>query len=79
MSEQERRDHQAQMRSMKTEQERAAYRARHHEEMQRRAREQGVSIPESVPAQGQGKGQGPEQGQGKGNAKGQGKGKGQGK
>jgi hypothetical protein len=64
MTEQERAEHREKMRSMKTEQEREAYRMQHHEEMQRRAREQGVEIPDEPPRPGQGKGKG--QGQGKG-------------
>ena len=64
MTEQERTEHQQPMRSMTTEQERAAYRARHHEEMQRRAREQGVAIPDQVPEQRKGRGPGSEKGKG---------------
>jgi hypothetical protein len=72
MTEQERQEHREKMRSMQTEQEREAYRAQHHEEMQRRAREQGVDIPDEPPGQGQGRGKG--QGQGKGKGYGQGPG-----
>lgn len=56
MTEQERIEHQKKLRSMKTEQEREAYRAQHHEEMKRRAREQGVEMPDQVPPKGQGSG-----------------------
>ena len=46
------------MRSMETEEEREAYRAQHHAEMQQRAGDRGVEIPEDIPGQGKGKGKG---------------------
>ncbi len=58
MTEQERNEHREKMRSMKTEEERNAYRAQHHEEMQQRARERGLTLPDEPPGQGQGKGRG---------------------
>jgi hypothetical protein len=46
MSEQERYEHQEQMRKMKTAEEREAYRTQHHIRMQERARQQGVTLPD---------------------------------
>lgn len=46
MSEQERKEHRDKLRSFRTEQEREAYRQEHHERMQARAREQGVTLPD---------------------------------
>lgn len=62
MSEQERREHQNTMRSLKTEQEREAYRQEHHKLMQDRAKAQGKAVPDMpqgrAPAAGSGMGQG---------------------
>ena len=67
MSVKEREEHQAKMRTLKTEEERTAYREEHHKQMQQRAKEQGVTIPE-VPAQrGSGAGAGQGAGSGRGN------------
>jgi len=64
MTPQEREQHRAKMRSLKTEQERERYRLQHHKEMQQRAKERGVTIPdEPMP---RGKGMGPGMGQGTG-------------
>jgi hypothetical protein len=71
MSEQERKEHQDRMRSLKTEQEREAFQAEHHKKMQERAKAQGKTLPD-MPA----KGAGPELGQGKGQGNVQGQGKG---
>ncbi len=46
MTERELEEHRAMMRSLKTEQERQAYRAAHHQKMQERARSQGMTLPE---------------------------------
>ncbi|MDH5360992.1 MAG: hypothetical protein OEX03_10535 [Gammaproteobacteria bacterium] len=46
MSEQERNEHREKMQSMRTEQEREAYRMEHHKMMQERATEQGINLPE---------------------------------
>jgi hypothetical protein len=58
------------MRQLNTEQERANFRAQHHEEMKQRAKAQGKTLPDEMPAnrgmQGKGAGQGMGQGQGKG-------------
>ena len=66
MTEQERIEHRNKMRSLKTEQEREEYRRQHHEKMQQRAKERGVTLPEAPSARGKGMGQGAGQGKGKG-------------
>ena len=58
MSEQERHEHQQQMREMKTEPEREAFRKQHHEKMQERARQQGLTLPDSRGPHGKGMGPG---------------------
>jgi len=50
MSEQEREQHRAQIRNLKTEQEREAYRLEHHKRMQARAKERGITLPDEPPA-----------------------------
>lgn len=67
MTEQERIEHRAKMRSLQTEEERQAYRQEHHKRMQERATEMGVTLPDEPPARGRGMGpQGGGMGQGKG-------------
>lgn len=51
MTEQERAEHREKMRSFKTEKEREQYRMEHHKKMQERAKERGVTLPDS-PQQG---------------------------
>lgn len=51
MTEQERTEHRSLMRTARTEEERAAIRARHHEQMLQRAKERGVTLPAEPPAQ----------------------------
>ena len=53
----ERNAYRSQMRALKTQQERDALRAQHHEQMQKRAAERGVTLPDTPP-QGAGPGQG---------------------
>jgi Na+-translocating ferredoxin:NAD+ oxidoreductase RnfG subunit len=65
MTLQERNEYQARMRSLKTEQEREAFRLEHHKLMQERAKAQGKTLPAMPPA-GQGGGMGPGTGSGKG-------------
>lgn len=67
MTEQERMEHRRQMRNLEGE-EREAYRKELHEKMQKRAKEQGKSIPDEPGARGKGmmQGQGKGMGQGKG-------------
>jgi hypothetical protein len=52
MTEQERTQHRNRLRSMKTNEEREAYRLEHHKEMQKRAKERGVKLPDEPPARG---------------------------
>lgn len=46
MSEQERAEYRTKMQNMKTEEERNKYRYEHHQEMQQRAKQQGVTLPD---------------------------------
>jgi hypothetical protein len=46
MSQQERIEYRTKMQSLKTEQEREAFRIQHHEQMKERAKAQGVTVPE---------------------------------
>lgn len=64
MTEQERNEYRNQMRALKTEQEREAFRKEHHEKMKVRAKAQGAALPDEPPAQGKGMGPGLGQGQG---------------
>lgn len=66
MTMRERNEYQAKMRSMKTEEEREAYRLEHHKQMQERAREKGITLPDAPPAQRGGMGAGPGGGMGGG-------------
>lgn len=70
MTEQERIEHRNMMRSFKTEQEREEYRRQHHEKMQQRAKERGVTLPEEPMSRGKGQGMGKEKGKGQGKGKG---------
>lgn len=54
MTEQERHEYQARMRAAKTNQEREQIRMEHHERMSKRAKAQGLSLPETPPAKGGG-------------------------
>lgn len=56
MSEQERYEYQQQMRQRKTLEEQEAYRIQHHERMQERAQQQGLSLPDSPGTTGKGMG-----------------------
>ena len=58
MTEQERAAHRAQMRAAKTDEDRARIRKEHHERMELRAKERGLTIPDEPPARGGGKGPG---------------------
>ena len=58
MTERERTAYQSKMRSAKTNEEREQIRAQHHKEMQVRAKQQGVTLPDEPPAQGMGGGMG---------------------
>jgi hypothetical protein len=58
MTEQERNEYRARMRSAKTDQEREKIRKEHHDRMVARAKERGVRIPDEPPARGGGMGAG---------------------
>ena len=58
MTQQERNEYQNQMRQMKTAEERANFRAQHHEQMKQRAQAQGKVLPDDVPAKNRGQGGG---------------------
>ena len=69
MTQQEQMEHRSKMNAAKTAQEREQVRLEHHEQMQLRAKERGVSLPETPPAQGGGmmrQGMGPGGGMGAG-------------
>lgn len=58
MTREERAAHYAKMRSLKTDQERQAYRLEHHRKMQERARELGITLPDEPMTPGGGMGMG---------------------
>jgi hypothetical protein len=64
MTEPERAEHRAQLRNLKTEQEREAFRMQHHEKMKERATARGLALPDDPPAQGKGQGVGASTGHG---------------
>jgi hypothetical protein len=66
MTQEEMAEHRAKMRSLKTNEERETYRLEHHEKMQERAREQGITLPDEAPAAGGGMGMGSGMGPGSG-------------
>lgn len=64
MTPQERSQYRQQLRQAQTVEERDRIRAQHHEEMQARAKERGLTLPDEPPAQGMGMGPGPGHGGG---------------
>lgn len=66
MTEQERTEHRAEMRSAKTAEERDKIRAEHHKQMVERAKQRGLTLPDPPPMRGMGRGPGPGQGAGRG-------------
>ena len=58
MTPQERAEHRAKMRAAKTQQERDAIRLEHHKKMQERAKEKGITLPDTPPPRGGGMGPG---------------------
>jgi hypothetical protein len=78
MTQQERNEHRLRMQSANTAAERETVRAEHHERMLERARQQGVTLPETPPAQGTGRGMGGGRGTGPGGGMGPGPGAGRG-
>ncbi len=81
MTPQERMEYRSKMRSMKTREEREAFRREHHKQMQERAKERGMKLPD-MPQQGMMRGRGPDgmgpPGQGMGGGMGGGMGPGRG-
>ncbi len=78
MTQTERNEYSEKMRTLKTEQERNEYRLQHHQQMQERARANGLTLPDSPPTQGAGAGPGPGAGMGQGAGAGKGYGAGAG-
>lgn len=78
MTPEERIAHRRTMRSLKTAEEREAFRAEHHRLMQERAKERGVTLPDSPPPRGMGMGPGGGPGGGPGMGRGMGSGMGPG-
>ncbi len=78
MTEQERLEYRQRMRNATSDEERQQIRADHHQLMQERARQQGVTLPEVPPDRGMGAGQGMGMGRGMGPGQGMGMGGGQG-
>lgn len=74
MTPDERRDYQQKMRSLKTREERQAFRQEHHQQMQARAKEKGITLPDAPPPRGGGRGMGPQDGMGPGQGMGPGAG-----
>ena len=72
MTQQERNEHRLKMQSAKTAEERETVRSQHHQQMLERARQQGVTLPETPPDRGTGRGMGPGGGQGMGGGAGMG-------
>jgi len=72
MTEQERNEYRTRIQAAKTEQEREMIRAEHHDQMQARAKEKGVMLPEEPMMQGKGKGDGMGMGTGMGSGHGMG-------
>ncbi|MBW8365302.1 MAG: hypothetical protein K0M39_12190 [Rhizobium sp.] len=67
MTQQERNEYHNRMRTLKTQQEREAFRLEHHKQMQERAQAQGKALPDMPPAgMGPGSGMGPGMGPGSG-------------
>jgi arginine/ornithine N-succinyltransferase beta subunit len=66
MTNEERNQYRTRMRSAKTDQERERIRAEHHERMKVRAKERGVTLPDTPPARGGGMGPGGGMGKGGG-------------
>lgn len=75
MTEQERNEHRAALRAARSDQEREQIRRTHHEQMQSRAKERGVTLPDEPPPRGAGRGMGPGPGAGPGMGPGSGPGR----
>jgi hypothetical protein len=79
MTRQERIEYRNQMRTLKTQEERNAFRLEHHQRMQERAKERGLALPDAPPATGAGMGPGMGGGMGPGMGGGMGGGMGRGR
>ena len=66
MTQKERREYRLKMREAKTAEQREQIRAEHHKQMQERAKERGMKLPDAPPAQGMHQGMGPGGGGGMG-------------
>lgn len=66
MNDTERNEYRNKMRAAKTQQERDAIRAEHHNKMKERAKEKGITLPDAPPPRGMGPGMGPGMGGGMG-------------
>lgn len=75
MTNQERMEHRTKMNAAKTTQEREQVRMEHHEQMQLRAKERGMTLPDTPPARGAGMRQGMGPGGGMGGGMGAGRGR----
>ena len=75
MTQQERIEYRNQMRTLKTQEERNAFRVEHHKRMQERAKEKGLTLPDTPPATGGGMGPGAGGGMGPGAGGGMGRGR----
>lgn len=73
MTDQERNEYRNRMRTAKTDQEREQIRNEHHKQMQSRAKERGLNMPDEPPMRGMGTGPGPAGGQGGGSGGGGGR------
>jgi hypothetical protein len=73
MTPEERAQHRERMRNAENEAEREKIRSEHHEQMRIRAEQQGVILPEEVPAYAPGRGKGPGPGGGMGSGQGGGR------
>ncbi len=76
MTPEERQAHREAMRHAKTREERDRIRAEHHQRMQQRAKERGITLPDEPPMRGLGGGMGPRPDAGMGPGKGPGGGRG---
>ena len=66
MTQQEMREYRQKMRTATSDEERQQLRLQHHQEMQERAKKNGVTLPDAPPARGMGRGMGPGSGHGSG-------------
>ena len=70
MTQQERMEYRNQMRTLKTQEERNSFRIEHHKRMQERAKDKGLTLPDTPPERGAGMGPGAGGGMGGGGGRG---------